>query len=201
MSEKKSPTPEAKGKKLTFGSVFDKIIDICEELTCYALLGIAFLIVADVIMRYAFNKPFAITEPLAELIMVVLLAFGGVFLLREDDFIRVDIVVHALPPKVQMWMRGITDVIAAVVFFFVGIGAFLKNIELIQTKAIIINSGGNWRHAVYMTPLVIFLFLADIQYIRNAIHVFSDLKHNKLKVVTMEGEFVDLEEVQEKENY
>lgn len=193
MPEKDFVVPESntEHKKLGFWGVYDKIINFAAYLSCVSLLVISFVIVADVFMRYVFNRPFAITEPLGELIMVLLLAFGGTYLLREQDFIRVDILVQFLPAKAQMLLRGISDIIAGIVFCLVGCGAFLKNIELIQTKAIIINSGGNWLHAVYMTPLVLFIFLACIQFLRNALHTFSEVKQHRLKKITLEGEFME----------
>ena len=75
MSEKKATThkPATTG----FWAVFDKILDFFAILSCIALLVISFIVVADVIMRYAFSKPFGFTTPLAEMVLVcVLLAVG-----------------------------------------------------------------------------------------------------------------------------
>ena len=96
--------------------VFDKIVDLFAHLTCFALGIIAFWIVVDVMMRYVFNSPFENTTPLGEFIVVCLLAFGGPYLLRDQDFIRVDIVVQKLPAKVRLSMRMVLDFISGLFF-------------------------------------------------------------------------------------
>lgn len=157
--------------------VFDKIVNFTAYLSCLALALISFVVVADIFMRYVFTKPFTITTPLAELILVCVLSFGGTYLLREQDFIRVDIVIQFLPKKTRVILRAIFDFISGIIFLLIFRGALLKCIELIEDKAIIINSGGDWYHAVYAVPMVIFYLLVAIQFIRSAYQAAMSLKY------------------------
>lgn len=167
---------EKKIRSKNFWYYFDKLVNGVALVSGVGLGIIAFIIVADVVMRYAFNKPFSFTTPLAELILVLILTFGGTYLLREQDFIRVDIVVQFLPRKVQIIMRCIVDLIGSIVFITVGCGVAVKLRELYITKAIIINSGGNWRHWIYMAPLVVFFFAIPVQFVRNSIDAVHMLR-------------------------
>lgn len=175
MSEKKAATPH-KPATTGFWAVFDKLLDFFAILSCIALLMISFIVVADVIMRYAFSKPFGFTTPLAEMVLVCVLSFGATYLLREQDFIRVDIVVQFLPKKVRLIIRAVTNILSGVIFLLICYGASMKLIELIKDKAIIINSGGNWLHAVYAAPMVVFYLLVSIQFFRDAYQTFASIK-------------------------
>ena len=165
-----------KGQVKNFWYYFDKLVNGFAFVSGVGLGVIAFIIVADVVMRYAFNKPFSFTTPLAELILVLILTFGGTYLLREQDFIRVDIIVQFLPRKAQIILRCIVDLIGSAVFLIVGLGVAVKLRELYLTKAIIINSGGNWRHWVYMAPLVVFFFVIPVQFLRNSMDAVKMLR-------------------------
>lgn len=174
MSEKKATThkPATTG----FWAVFDKILDFFAILSCIALLVISFIVVADVIMRYAFSKPFGFTTPLAELVLVCVLSFGATYLLREQDFIRVDILVQFLPKKVRLFIRAITNILSGIIFLFIFYGAGMKLIELIKDKAIIINSGGNWLHAIFAAPMVVFYLLVAVQFFRDAYQTLASIR-------------------------
>lgn len=166
-------------RKKGFWYYYDKVVDFLALMAGASLAAIAVIITADVIARYAFNKPFGFTDSLGELILVLILALGGTYLLRVQDFIRVDIVMQFVPERVRVFFRCITDLIAAVVFWVICYGSVVKFVELWQTKAIIINSGGNWRHWVYMAPMVVFYFVIPFQFIRNSIAAFKEYREHR----------------------
>lgn len=197
MAEKKR-LPSHKPATTGIWVVFDKIIDITAYMSCLALALISFIVTADVLMRYMFRKPFGFTTPLAEFILVCVLAFGGTYLLREQDFIRVDIVVQFLPKKTRYIIRVIFDFISGVIFFLIFCGAAPKCVELIQDKAIIINSGGNWYHAVYAAPMVVFYLLVSIQFMRGAYQTACMIKLGQYQSDHLGGELT-LAEILESE--
>ena len=53
-------------------------------------------------------------------------------------------------------------------------------------QPIIINSGANWKHWVYMLPLVVFFFVIPLQLIRNSINAYKDMKEGKIGLSSTE---------------
>lgn len=159
-----------------FWVIYDTVTKYLAYVAGVGLFIISFVIVADVISRYALSKPFSQTTPFAELVLVLLLAFGGPWLLKTQGFITVDIVVDLMPVRVKMLLKGITYILSGILFVTIGWFAATKTMELIRTKAIIINSGGNWLHAIYAVPMTIFYFMIMIQYFRLGVETLARWK-------------------------
>lgn len=78
------------------------------------LFVMIFTVCFSVIGRYFFNIPAAWTVELSEYIMVFLTFLAASWVLRKDGHIRLDILLNAVNPKLQLTFNRITAVIAVI---------------------------------------------------------------------------------------
>lgn len=73
---------------------------------------------ANVIMRYFFNKPIIIAVELGRYTFSAIIYIGVIFVMREDGHIGLDMIVKALPEKLQkvisIFTRGLVCAFLAV---------------------------------------------------------------------------------------
>ena len=79
------------------------------------LMGIALL---EVILRYAFNRPTIWAWDVNIQLGAALISLTGAYILLDGLFVRVDIVISRLPPRLRLWVDLVTSVVP---LFAVGI--------------------------------------------------------------------------------
>ncbi len=82
-----------------------------EDVCALLLLSMASAFMVQVVSRYVLNRPQGWTVEYVTLAWLWGILFGYAFVVRESDVIRMDFVVHLLPPRV----RAAADVFAGLV--------------------------------------------------------------------------------------
>ncbi len=119
----------------------------------------AFFVAASTISRYLFNKPVPAYDTYVGLMMVVIIAFGASYVLRQGKHPKVGIVVDKLPPKVAAYLQVIGDFISLVVVFLLVVA--VAKITLISfASKLIEESTGFLMWPMYLLVPVAFSLLA-----------------------------------------
>ena len=71
------------------------------------------LMIAQVISRYVFGKPFSFTEEAARLVFVWVVFLGAAEAFRRKTTISIDVLFKILPGKVQKAIEGLNSVVIA----------------------------------------------------------------------------------------
>ena len=104
--------------------LYGRLLDALVAIACLLLLGLTFVIGADVLLRNIGAGGIAPANELSEdaLYLITLLAAPG--LLRQGRHIRVDIVLRLLPPQAGWAIEWVSDAIGLVCcLYFVWYGA------------------------------------------------------------------------------
>jgi TRAP-type C4-dicarboxylate transport system permease small subunit len=104
--------------------LYGRVLDALVAIACLLLLGLTFVIGADVLLRNIGAGGIAPANELSEdaLYLITLLAAPG--LLRQGRHIRVDIVLRLLPPQAGWAIEWVSDAIGLVCcLYFVWYGA------------------------------------------------------------------------------
>ena len=104
--------------------LYGRVLDALVAIACLLLLGLTFVIGADVLLRNIGVGGIAPANELSEdaLYLITLLAAPG--LLRQGRHIRVDIVLRLLPPQAGWAIEWVSDAIGLVCcLYFVWYGA------------------------------------------------------------------------------
>lgn len=96
-------------------SVFDKILNVLSTITL-AIMSV--LVVYQVVTRYVFKSPSAISEPLAQYLFVWLIMFGSAYVYGSREHLTIDILKDKFSPKMYMIVEVITNIC---LFIFIAI--------------------------------------------------------------------------------
>lgn len=88
-------------------NVFDKILNILSVITL-AIMSV--LVVYQVVTRYVFKSPSAISEPLAQYLFVWLIMFGSAYVYGNREHLTIDILKDKFSPKAYMVVEIITNI-------------------------------------------------------------------------------------------
>ena len=103
--------------------VFDKILEVL-GIICLAIMTV--MIVYQVVARYVFNSPSAISEALAQFLFVWMIMFGSAYVYGTLEHLTIDILKDKFPPRMNMIVEVITNIcLFAFVLLICVIGGYL----------------------------------------------------------------------------
>jgi len=80
------------------------------------MLGLTFVIVADVGLRYLFNRPIVSTHELVMFLMAIVVFSALSYTETVDGHVRIDLVVSRMPQRAQGALRGVTSILSLGLF-------------------------------------------------------------------------------------
>jgi len=82
-----------------------------EKLLATLVAVMSVLMLAQVISRYVFNKPFSFTEEAARLVFVWVAFLGAAEAFRRGTHVGIDLLYSRFPEKWQRWVSGFNAVV------------------------------------------------------------------------------------------
>lgn len=102
----------------TLRNCLDKII----EIFCIVLMAFMTILVTwQVITRYVFNNPSAVTEQLCQYLFIWLVLFGAAYIFGKREHMQITFVKEKLPDKLEM----ICDILQEIVIFIFTFGVMV----------------------------------------------------------------------------
>ncbi|AGQ25958.1 TPA: TRAP transporter small permease [Mannheimia haemolytica] len=93
-------------------------------LAIIALSTMIILVFFNAVLRYFFDSGIAWSEEFARICFVYMIFLGIILVAKERGHLTVDIVVSALPAKVQMYLLFFADILVLVALSFITYGAY-----------------------------------------------------------------------------
>ena len=90
------------------------------------MLGLTFLIVADVCMRYLFSRPIVSTHELVMFLMAVVVFSALSYTETVDGHVRIDLVVSRLPQRAQGALRFVASILSSALFALIAQQNFVR---------------------------------------------------------------------------
>jgi TRAP-type C4-dicarboxylate transport system permease small subunit len=113
-------------RRIIYG--FSKVIYVICGAGC--MLGLMFLIVTDVGLRYLFNRPIVSSYELIMFMMVIVVFSALSYTATEDGHVTVDLVVLRLPKGVQRFLKVLTSLLS------VGLFALMAQQSIVRANAL-----------------------------------------------------------------
>ena len=170
--------------KSAFERICRKVEDFLFDISSYILLIVVAYVCADVFMRYVFNNPFRTTIAVSELLEVLIVSLGGCYLLREEGFVTIDLLISKVQQSTRFLMIAITSLISAIFLAIICYGSTMKTVEFIMSNATFLDSR-QFPAWIYMAPLAFFYLFLCIGFIRRGMRY---LRARKLVLVDRKGE-------------
>jgi TRAP-type C4-dicarboxylate transport system permease small subunit len=128
-----------------------KWIDLAfQAIVAFLMMAMVVLTLAQVISRYALEASLPWTEELARLDLIYLTFFGSIVAFQRREHLRVEILVHVLPPGIHKWLGvliDLTSMLVLVVVVWQG-GPLLKRFWSVLSAAL------EWPTSVFYFPMV-----------------------------------------------
>jgi TRAP-type C4-dicarboxylate transport system permease small subunit len=92
-----------------------RVVDKIMRFVCLIILAsMAILVTYQVITRYLFNQPSAISEALARFLFVWLTMYGGAYVFGKRDHMNLNFIRDKFPPKAKIVLEMISEALIAV---------------------------------------------------------------------------------------
>jgi C4-dicarboxylate transporter, DctQ subunit len=147
------------------GKVFDQINVATVIIAAMLVVGLTFIVGADITLRYLFNKPIAWVKEVSEYILVALGFLTAAWLLKDNAHVTMDLVLAKMSPRTQTMMNIITSILSAIIVFIVTWFSVTITVDFYQTKIVAptVLEPPKW---ILMTPVIVGSFLLAIQFVR-----------------------------------
>ncbi len=156
---------KASGK---FGRIFDQINMIMVVVSTILILGLTFIVGADITLRYVFLRPLGWVKEVSEYILVALGFLVAAWILKDDGHVKMDLLLNKVSPKAQAVMNIITSIISTVVVLIVAWFTLRVMADFYRTKLVTpsVLEPPKW---VLLIPIFVGSLLLAIQFIRRTL--------------------------------
>lgn len=147
------------------GRVLDHVNTAMVVTGAILMLGLTFIVGADITLRYLFNKPLGWVKEVSEYILVGLGFLVAAWILKDDAHVKMDLLLNKVSPRTQTMLNIITSSISTVIVLIVTWFGLRVTIAFYQTKLVApsVLEPPKW---ILVTPMVIGSFLLALQFIR-----------------------------------
>jgi C4-dicarboxylate transporter, DctQ subunit len=147
------------------GKVFDRINIIMVIISAVFLLGLTFIVGADITLRYLFLRPLGWVKEISEYILVVLGFLVAAWILKDDGHVKMDLVLTKVSPRAQTMMNIITSVISTIVVLVITWFSVRVIFQFYQTKLVTpsVLEPPKW---ILIVPILAGSLLLAVQFIR-----------------------------------
>ena len=137
--------------KRAAGSVF-------EAITALLIMVMVALTLLQVITRYGLHGGFEWTEELARLDLIYLTFFGSIVAFQRREHLRIDTLVHELPPQARRWLRVTVDLASMVVLGVV----VWQGVPLLNRFWPLLSAALSWPTTFFYFPVIFGCFVMMI---------------------------------------
>lgn len=147
--------------------IVDVIAKICAHFCGWLVVAMILLIFYEVFMRYVLNRPPAVADEMAALLLVVIAYLGAAYTWRERGHVRITALTSRLPTGVASWLRLVSLILG---FVFV-LGLCMSGTDFVQDSFQLKMRSASWLRLPLQGPhlvmvigfaLVLLMVLVDI---------------------------------------
>jgi len=153
-------------KSLTrLGKILDQVNIIMVVISTVLILGLTFIVGADITLRYVFLRPLGWVKEVSEYILVALGFLVAAWILKDDGHVKMDLLLNKVSPKVQTVMNIITSTMSVLVMLIVTWFTLRVMADFYRTRLVTpsVLEPPKW---VLLIPIFVGSLLLAIQFIR-----------------------------------
>jgi TRAP-type C4-dicarboxylate transport system permease small subunit len=147
------------------GRLFDYLNSAMVVIGAIMLIGLTFIVGADITLRYLFNKPLGWVKEVSEYTLVGLGFLVAAWILKDDAHVKMDLVLNKVGSRTQTMMNIITSGISTIVVLITTWFTLRVIVDFYRTKLVAptVLEPPKW---ILLTPIFVGCFLLAIQFIR-----------------------------------
>jgi C4-dicarboxylate transporter, DctQ subunit len=147
------------------GRLFDYINIVMVVISAILVVGLTFIVGADITLRYLFNRPLGWVKEISEYILVGLAFLVAAWILKDEAHVRMDLLLNKVGPRTQAMMNIITSGISTITVFIITWVSLRVIVEFHQTKIVAptVLEPQKW---ILLVPIFVGCLLLGVQFIR-----------------------------------
>jgi C4-dicarboxylate transporter, DctQ subunit len=147
------------------GRLFDYLNSVMVVISAIMLIGLTFIVGADITLRYLFNKPLGWVKEVSEYTLVGLGFLVAAWILKDDAHVKMDLVLNKVGSRAQTMMNIITSGISTIVVLITTWFTLRVIVDFYRTKLVAptVLEPPKW---ILLTPIFVGCFLLAVQFIR-----------------------------------
>lgn len=138
-----------------FARIIHRYCQLIEALIAIALALMVVLVFGDVVMRYAFNSGFTVSEELSRWLFVWLTFLGAVVALRDNAHLGTDMLVGKLGPNGKRVCMGLSLIAMLYCLWLLFKGSYDQFLVNFQSTSPVLEASMGWFYASGMTFAVL----------------------------------------------
>lgn len=156
----------------------EKIIDVLSgQLPAWTVFLLMIMVLVEVITRYVMNTPLSIADELGGYMLVGITFLGLAYTWKERGHVSVELITNLLPPKVALWLRFFTLILAVIFCYPLIMGSY----EYLQDSLLFGSRSGSWLRIPLVYPqslLLIGSVLLCVQLLVEIVKAVINLRNN-----------------------
>ena len=138
-----------------FARIIHRYCQLIEALIAIALALMVVLVFGNVVMRYAFNSGFTVSEELSRWLFVWLTFLGAVVALRDNAHLGTDMLVGKLGPNGKRMCMGLSLIAMLYCLWLLFKGSYDQFLVNFQSTSPVLEASMGWFYASGMTFAVL----------------------------------------------
>lgn len=147
------------------GRLVDQINMLMVVVSAILLVALAFIVGADITLRYGFSRPLGWVKEVSEYILVFLGFLVAAWILKEEGHVKMDLVLNKLSARAQTMMNIVTSAISTLVLLILVWFSGRVILDFYQTRLLTptVLELPKW---IFMTPIFAGTLLLAVQFVR-----------------------------------
>lgn len=147
------------------GRLIDYVNVAMVIISALLLIGLTFIVGADITLRYLFNKPLGWVKEVSEYTLVGLGFLVAAWILKDDGHVKMDLLLSKVSPRTQTMLNIITSAFSTIIVLIVTWFTLRVIVDFYKTKLVAptVLEPPKW---ILLTPIFVGSLLLGMQFIR-----------------------------------
>ena len=147
------------------GRLLDHLNSIMVVIGAILLIGLTFIVGADITLRYLFNRPLGWVKEVSEYTLVGMGFLVAAWILKDDGHVKMDLLLNKVRPRTQAMMNIVTSIVSAIIVLIMTWFTLRVIVDFYRTKLVApsVLEPPKW---ILLTPILVGCLLLAAQFIR-----------------------------------
>ena len=147
------------------GKLFDYANIAMVVISAILLIGLTFIVGADITLRYLFNRPLGWVKEVSEYTLVGMGFLVAAWILKDDGHVKMDLLLNKVSSRTQTMLNIVTSIASTIIVLIITWFTLRVIVDFYRTKLVAptVLEPPKW---ILLTPIFVGSLLLAIQFIR-----------------------------------
>ena len=152
--------------------IIEKIVDVLSgELPAWTIFVLMVMVLCEVVARYMLNAPLSIADEYGGYMLVMITFVGLGYTWKERGHVSVEFVTNNLPPRIKIWVRLVTLILATVFCW----PLLASSYDLIQSSLLFNSKSESWLRTPLVYPQSMLLVGSVLLFLQLVVEIIKEI--------------------------